>query len=104
MHNLIESKSEDINFYVLLNLAIVYHQLNAPEKVKEWVSAAFDSAIAANDYYSVIEFVSHPYTGLHLADKAWGKDLLAKAKAKVDDKTYKKIEKSTSELFDMDFK
>lgn len=98
IRKLIEEKSDDINFYIILNLATVYHQLNKSDKVKEWVATASDLALSADDYCHIIEYVSHPYSGLHLADKSWGKDLLAQAKAKVDDKTYKKIEKSTSSL------
>jgi len=94
----IENGSEDINSYVLLNLATVYHQLSHADKVKEWVTASLDAAVSADDYCQVIEFVSHPHTGLHIADKVWGNELLGLVKSKVDDKTFKKIEKSTSSL------
>lgn len=98
IRKLTEEKSEYINFYILLNLATVYHQLSESVKVKEWVSNSFDLASTVDDYYHIIEYVSHPYSGLSLGDKSWGCELLAQAKTKVDDKTYKKIEKSTSSL------
>ncbi len=69
-----------------------------PENVKKWISTAIDLANSPVEYIHIIETVAEQYGGLHLGDKKWGRELLAQAKTKVDDKTYKKIEKSTSSL------
>lgn len=70
-----------------------------PENVKKWIGIAMDLASEPIDYIFIIENVAQEYSGLHLGDKEWGQELLAKAKTKVDTKAYKKIEKSTSTIF-----
>ncbi len=72
---------------------------DSPENVKKWIEIAFDLANQPVDYISIIENVAQDYSGLHLGDKKWGKALLAQAQAKVDNKTYKKIEKLTAHIF-----
>lgn len=42
--------------------------------------------------------ISEEYSGMHLADKAWGMSILEQVKEKVDDKTYKKVVKGTKQL------
>lgn len=72
---------------------------DSPENVKKWIEIAFDLASQPVDYIFIIENVAQDYSGLHLGDKKWGKALLVQAQDKVDNKTYKKIEKSTAHIF-----
>ena len=105
---LLKEKSELINFYSLLNLAALYQKetypektgvsMHNPEKVKKWITESFSIAETADNYSDIIAFVSEKHSGLYLGNKIWGKELLALAKTKVDDKSYKKIEKITASL------
>jgi hypothetical protein len=70
------------------------------ENFKKWVSISFDLASSPVDYIHLIEHVAQEYSGFHLGDKIWGKELLTQVKAKADDKTFKKVEKSVKSILD----
>jgi hypothetical protein len=67
-------------------------------KVQKWIVLAFNNAQKDSDCIHIIEAVSEEYSGMHLADKAWGMSILEQVKEKVDDKTYKKVVKGTKQL------
>jgi hypothetical protein len=108
INRLLKEKSDLINFYSLLSLAGLYQKetypdktgtsTHNPEKVKKWVAESFNIAETADNYSDIIAFVSEEHSGLYLGNKNWGKELLVLVKAKVDDKSYKKIEKITAPL------
>ncbi len=108
INRLPKEKSDLINFYSLLSFAGLYQKetypdktgasMHNPEKVKKWVTESFNIAETADNYSDIIAFVSEEHSGLHLGNKNWGKELLVLIKEKVDDKSYKKIEKITAPL------
>ena len=75
-------------------------QFDSPEKVIKCVSISFDLANDPSDYIIMIENVAQENSGLHLGDKIWGREILEQVKSKVDNKTFKRAERSVeSALF-----
>jgi hypothetical protein len=94
--------------FTALEVAFLFQKTTYPDglgdaihddnKVQKWIVLAFNNAQKDSDCIHIIEAVSEEYSGMHLADKAWGMSILEQVKEKVDDKTYKKVVKGTKQL------